>query len=295
MGLFQDLYFDIAAKAAPAAPDDYINEDGFRMCGKCHTPKERMMVDIPNIDQELIAKVFGRDRKTPCPCKCRLEEMEAQEREEKRREAAMKAERRRRQCFHTAADAACTFAVDDRAIPQVSDAMRKYAEGFKGMMEGADRYGLLLYGPVGTGKTFYAACVANALLEQGYSVELTSFSRIVNTMQGMFDDKQAYIDRLARKDLLIIDDLGVERDSEYMQEQVTNIIDARYKSGKPLIVTTNISIEEIKKPKDLTYRRMYDRLLEMCFPVKVEGKSRRRASVAENYAARQAALGLVVE
>lgn len=290
MGLFNELLNSIGEKAAPVEPEDYIGEDGFRMCGKCHTPKERRLSDVPNVPEEMLIKLFGREKKVPIMCKCRMEKVEAEEAEEKRRQQAQRILSLRHACFHTADDAASTFRADDRANPQVSDAMRRYAENFAEMQE--KNLGLLIYGPVGTGKTFYAACIANHLLEQGYSVEMTSFTRIVNTIQGLYEGKQEYIDRLARKDLLIIDDLGVERDSEFMQEQVTAIIDARYKSGRPLIITTNISLDEIKKPKNLTYRRMYDRLLEICHPVKVDGKSRRRASVMENYAERNALLGL---
>ena len=292
MGLFNQILFDIADKASPSAPDDYFNDDGIRMCGKCHTPKERLMIEMPNIDKDTIAKVFGVDRKIPHPCKCRKAQIEAENLEEERRKEAQRKERLRRDCFRSARDAACTFAVDDRTLPQVSDALQRYADGFKTMMASGDRYGLLIYGPVGTGKSFYAAAIANRLLEQGYTAAMTNFTEIVNAIMDRSVDSQQYIRNLMRKDLLIIDDLGVERDTEFVLEQITAFIDARYKSGKPLIVTTNISLEEIKKPKDLTYRRMYDRLLEMCFPIKVDGHSRRRQSVVDNYAARKETLGM---
>lgn len=297
MGIMIEVLKSIGENASPVEPEDYFREDGIRMCGKCHTPKERMIADMPNA--EIIEKAFGSRKKIPSTCKCRAEEIAAAEREEKRREAEKSLRKRRQACFHTEEDDSydctmkSTFAVDDRANGRVSDAMKRYADGFADMMRSEDKYGLLIYGPFGTGKTFFAACVANELLKQGYDVEMTSFSRVVNTIQGMREGKQDYFDRLMRKDLLIFDDLGVERDSEYMQEQVSNIIDARYKSGKPMIVTTNIGMEDIKRPKNLTYQRMYDRLLEMCYPVKVDGKSRRRTAVAANYGARSAALGFV--
>lgn len=143
-----------------------------------------------------------------------------------------------------------------------------------------------------THNTYYAACIANALIDQGVRVLMTSFPRIVNTMQGMFEGRQEYLDEVVNYPLLIIDDLGAERDSSFMMEQVFNIIDARYQIGKPLIVTTNLSIEAIKKPSDPQYKRLYDRILERCFPVKMSGISRRRKQLHDDYARRARMLGL---
>lgn len=94
------------------------------------------------------------------------------------------------------------------------------------------------------GKTYAACEVANALIDKGYPVLVTNFARITNTIQGMYEGKQDYIDSLNEFQLLVIDDLGAERESAYMQEMVYNIIDSRYRAGLPMIYTTNISIEQ---------------------------------------------------
>ena len=82
--------------------------------------------------------------------------------------------------------------------------------------------------------------------------------------------------------MLIIDDLGAERNSEYMQETVFNIIDARYRSGLPFIITTNLSIDELMSTDNIAQKRIYDRILERCYPVKVDGTSRRTESFKNN-------------
>ena len=70
--------------------------------------------------------------------------------------------------------------------------------------------GLLIWGDVGTGKSFFAGCIANALLEKGVPVLMTNFSRILNTLTGMhFEDRNQFINNLNRYSLLIIDDLGI--------------------------------------------------------------------------------------
>ena len=68
------------------------------------------------------------------------------------------------------------------------------------------------------------------------------------------------VDRLCRYPLLIIDDFGMERGTEYALEQVYNIVDSRYRSQKPLIVTTNLPLNEIRHPQDTAHARIYDRI-----------------------------------
>ena len=77
---------------------------------------------------------------------------------------------------------------------------------------------------------------------------------------------------------LILDDFGMERGTEYGLEQVYNVIDSRYRSGKPLIVTTNLTLTELQNPQDTPHARIYDRLLEMCAPVCFSGENFRRES-----------------
>ena len=87
--------------------------------------------------------------------------------------------------------------------------------------------GLLLWGPVGTGKSFIAGCIANALLDQGVPVMMTNFARLLNKLTDMcVGDRNAYIDSFNSFPLLIIDDLGVERNSEFAREQVFSVIDS---------------------------------------------------------------------
>ena len=76
-------------------------------------------------------------------------------------------------------------------------------------------------------------------------------------------------------DLLILDDLGAERGTEYALEQVFAVIDARYRSRKPLIVTTKLTLDALKHPDDLAHARIYDRILEICAPILFGGENLR--------------------
>ena len=112
---------------------------------------------------------------------------------------------------------------------------------------------------------------------------MTNFSRILNTLTGMYsDDRNQFIDSFNKYSLLIIDDLGIERSSEFTLEQVFNVIDSRYRSKKPLIVTTNLTLDELRHPKDLVRARIYDRVLERCVPLKINNQNIRELNAAAN-------------
>lgn len=112
---------------------------------------------------------------------------------------------------------------------------------------------------------------------------MTNFSRILNTLTGMYsDDRNQFIDSFNKYSLLIIDDLGIERSSEFALEQVFNVIDSRYRSKKPLIVTTNLTLDELKHSKDLARARIYDRVLERCVPLKINNQNIRELNAAAN-------------
>lgn len=257
---------------------DYIGKDGILYCGVCDTKKQTRI------------SVMQKEMTVPVMCRCEQERHDTEIAEKKEAEKLRVISKLRRECFLTDEMAGQTFAVDDQHDSRISAAMRRYAERWDEVK--VENMGLLLYGQVGTGKSFFAACIANALIDKGIPVKMTSFSRIVNEIQGLYTGRQEYLDKLTSYPLLIIDDLGAERGSDFMLEQVYAVVDARYQSGLPLIVTTNIPVGEIKEPADLKYRRIYDRILERCHPVKIDGPSRRREALKENFAKRAALLGL---
>ena len=89
------------------------------------------------------------------------------------------------------------------------------------------------------------------------------------------------VNSLDTYDLLILDDLGAERKSDFSMQNVFNVINRRWASGKPLIITTNLSIKEMKAlrtSENVQYQRIYDRIFDMCTPVCINGASRRKES-----------------
>ncbi len=131
-------------------------------------------------------------------------------------------------------------------------------------------------------------------LDRDVPVLMTNFPSILNRLTGVFaEDRAAFIASLDDYSLLVIDDLGVERNTEYAMEQMFTVIDSRYRSKKPLIVTTNLKLEEIKNPPDLAHARIYDRILERCAPVLFSGKNFREEGARATKAAAKDAPALV--
>ena len=262
--------------AEEPAPGDY-EKDGLLYCGKCHTPKE------------FRGSFLGMVKVVPCLCRCRSAKLAAEEQQRKAEKRQARIRQHRRASFLESDMQHWNFAADDGADPRIMRAAKNYVGNFTQFREQGK--GLLLYGGVGTGKTFAAACIANALIDSGRTCLMTNFARVLNTLWSI-EEKQAYIDSFNQFDLLVLDDLGAERRSEYAQEQVFNVIDARYRAKLPMIITTNLSIDEIKKPDSIGNSRIYDRVLEMCHPVEVTGKSRRRQKVAADFRSMNELLGL---
>ena len=296
-----------AAENIKKENDDYIGDDGLLYCGKCNTRK-----------QGEFSFPWGIVRPYHL-CKCETERRDREAEEHKRTQRMFKERERisflrstgrletsinelcrmicpeakkeiERICFPETAMRKWSFENDDNQNARITHAMKKYVENFPELSKTGQ--GLLLYGKVGTGKTYAAAEVANALLDKGFSVLVTNFARIANTVGGMYDGKQAYYDSLNRFALLVIDDLAAERKTEYMQEIVYNVIDSRYRAGLPMIITTNLTAEELKNPQDITNKRIFDRVMERCLPIEVTGVNRRHKATAAKFAELNGLLGL---
>lgn len=255
-----DSMKDKAAMEAVRSASDYIGEDGFMHCGVCGQRKE------------LDVSLMGRKRIVPCLCRCEVERKRLIEEQMRREEAArnvshLKSVGLTDRRFHE-----WRFDRDNGKNPKMSYAY-EYVERWPEMKE--KNIGLLITGPVGTGKSFLAGCIANALLEQEIPVMMTNFPRIFNELTNYGADKKRIIDALAGYPLLILDDLGIERNSEFALEQVYSVIDRRYCCRKPLIVTTNLTTEEMEHA-DLEHQRIYSRIFEMCIPVSCIGENIRK-------------------
>ena len=258
----ENVILQINARALPKQ-ETYVSEDGLRYCGNCHTPVQcRVMM-------------WGTMRTVHCLCQCQKEALQRRKEAEEAR-TRMEAVQRLKSAGiqeKLLRDWRFEDAEDTESIRWA----RKYVDHWEQVRE--ENLGLLLWGDVGTGKTFVAACIANALLEKGIPVLMTNFTKILNQAGSLYSEERVqYFASFHRYPLLIIDDLGMERCTEYAKEQVYAVIDERYKANLPLIVTSNLTINEIRHPANLADARIYSRILAMCTPIHVHDDDRRRPS-----------------
>lgn len=254
-----------------ATPEDYINlENGLKYCGKCHTPKEAFFPE---------GMRFGERDRHPILCQCAAEERERQEAQQREFERRNHIAQLRSNAFWDIPTAAWRFENATLTPPacQGPPICREV-----GRVSGG-RHCLLLFGDVGTGKSYAAGCIANLLIDQQVSVAFVPMSDVVNRMQGSFGtDRDNYMKRLMRPDLLMLDDLGAERNTSFGKERVFDVVNRRLLTGKPMIVTTNIPLTAMKNAVDLDDRRIYDRLRQVCMPIQFSGVSFRKGLAAEN-------------
>lgn len=278
MNSMESLLDVVAANADANAETDseYIAEDGLLHCKVCHGKR-----------QTIITPPFegAKPRTVRCWCKCPTE-YDVLRQQEKRDEII----RNREICFRNFPTfKGWTFDKADNRQPELMQAAREYAEQF----DECRKYGqgLLFYGDVGTGKSLTAACIANALIDKGYRPKMTSLSIEADNVWAA-ENKAAYIHSLCKYDVLILDDLGVERQTPYMQEMVYKIVNARAVQGGPVIVTTNLTKDEMGKPAEIGNQRIYSRLLQRCMTVKVVGNDRRMEDGVANRKAMQQQFGI---
>ena len=256
----ENMNMDYEGVAVP----DYYGEDGLLHCGVCHEAKEAYLPE----GKEWLGRTTH-----PRMCLRDRTEYERQKKHAKQQEHEQEVSRLRARCFTDKYMYNWTFENDNGLNPKMKN-VKEYVLDWE--TNEKENCGLLLWGGVGTGKSYIAGCIANALVEQEISVQMTNFATILNDLNSHYTDRNEYIQSLCRNRLLIIDDFGMERGTDYGLEQVYNVIDARYRSNKPLIITTNLTLNEMQNETNIARKRIYDRVLVMCMPMQIQGTHMRK-------------------
>ena len=234
---------------------------------------------------------LGMAKKVCCPCACEKAKREKEEQE--RRIKELEWERRRNKKYSLMDEKARSATFERLTVTEDNKkyilAAKQYCEQWE--MNKRENNGLLFYGKTGRGKTTLACCIANRLLDMGVAVKAMSINDMIQRIKDSFDNygndgETELKGEIKRAEMLILDDLGAERKTDWSAALVYEIIDARYRSCKPTIITTNLTISALREhlTDSAGVARAYDRLIEILSPVEFKGDNfRQRISEKKNY------------
>lgn len=263
--LLNDMFNAIGtAEHIPLSEGDFIGPEGMVHCGVCREAKEWR---LPNGHYVPALCYCGRKRRA-------AEEQRKLEADEMQRVRELSTYSMMDERLKAATFATMTVREDSKKPIAIA---KRYVDRFDEVSKG-DLNGLLFYGPTGTGKSFLAACVANALMERRVPVLMTS---IIKLTSATIDEVNEAARHMRRARVLILDDLGAERGTDFKLEQVYNIIDDRCNGKRPMIVTTNLSMEQMKNAGGMRYNSIWERVRSMCYPVRMDGESWRKQKTLE--------------
>ena len=253
---------------------DYVADDGLLHCGKCKEAKQRYYN----------GRLIGRQ------CKCVRDAVNAKIKEIEKEKAKEKIAALKKASLMTGilADARFNKCKRTKFNERNLDICKRYVEKFDELKKA--NQGLLFWGAVGTGKSYAAACIANELIDKGHSVVMTSLVRLIDMSQD--DNFDVILRRMLNCDLVILDDFGAERDTSFALEKAYYVIESRHRQGKPMIVTTNLLLEDMRNVDDERYARTYDRVLDVCYPMQWTGPSWRKVQAKDKFAGFEETLGL---
>lgn len=223
----------------------------------------------------------------PEPCSCPEAQQEYKHKQE--REAAARAILNFKESGMSRRHVLNTFesfreTPNNREAKQIA---QKYVEDFHELLpkDASDpgRNGLFITGGVGVGKTHLVSAIANALLAKGYRVICMTMIDLLDRIKKAYDygeiSEGEVLELYETVDLLIIDDLGKERVTEWGSSKIYTIINGRYERLMPTIVTTNYGDDELVSkltPPNgdrITAEATIDRLCEMCKGIVMSGDS----------------------
>ena len=255
-----------------------------KYCGKSY--RELNDSEIPGFFPESIKALM----KWVPVCEC-LEQVKIKEMEEAERKRQAECRANRVKKFKDISVIDTKFLQSTFENAEITPAIRMAKKYTKAFLDGK-KFGLFLYGKVGTGKTYASACIANELMTNDKAVMSINLGLYLNKVSREWGEAEKdVLEKVQQCDILIVDDMGVEQVPEWLKDKVFNLIDARYRSEKSIIITTNLQLDntnlndkQIESKLSIQSRfgsRVADRIKEMCYQYEVVGESKRKFNFEE--------------
>ena len=245
---------EISAKAGEKMQYNtfYLDDKGLRRCKVCKRKLETL-INIPSLG------VF--DKKVNCVCDCGKAQRDAYRAEAKRIERAN--ETSADKVFSVPEYASMTFSSDRAPKSENSILCRRWVAHYDANRAKGNLKWLFLYGKHGTGKTFYAACIANAMAARGYVVKLVTASEIVSKLINAYDKSSVYSE-CKRCELLIIEDFDVDNSAA---DALFTIINNRHRNNQATILTSGMTTEQTVNANNASIGRIMQIIWDRCYPI----------------------------
>ena len=244
-------------------------------------PTEELKVTYCSTCGEPISKIInllGKTRIVPVTCNCKVKELE-------KFNAKLEYNKKKDTLDRVFGTRLSTKNTKDISFEKWNDSLGnielkalgyRYCNHFEKNLKG--NIGFALSGNAGVGKSFLSLCIAKEIEKKGYTVLSITINDILDKLKESFNSSNREIQlnkmliAINSADLLILDDLGVETPSLWVNSVMYRIIDSRYMNSKPLIITTNL--EDFNRYDEAG--RINSRIAEMCKPIKIKGDDIRR-------------------
>ena len=234
--------------------DDFKGEHGLYVCGTCKKPKQLLVDGL----------------KAYTPCDCDAENFEKHKKNLHVEDANKMIEKNRLYAFPYPNMRNINFEESNDQSLQVS-AFIDYAESFGDKIKSG--LGLLITGASGTGKTYYSVCIANKIIDNGFTVKFLDIDSIARYELDMGELHEV----LDSFDLVVIDNFGFSEYDRTRSELCESIISHRYQARKSMIVNSNVDIYEmIKNTDEETVEFItFEKIFELCTPIILRTKKRK--------------------
>lgn len=241
----------------------YLDDKGLRRCTVCKRKLETL-ISIPSLG------LF--DDKKNCVCDCGKAQRDAYREEAKRINRASKI--RVSDVFSEPEYAEMIFSKDNDPKSESSLLCRRWVAHYDANKDKGDLKWLFFYGGHGTGKTFYAACIANTMAAKGYPVKMVTASELANRISKAYD-KAAIYTEYSQYELVIIEDIDV---SDEEADLIFPIINNRNrdKRNRSMILTSNMTTEQTVGSHGASIDRIMNVIWEKSFPIEFSGENRRK-------------------
>lgn len=228
-------------------------------------------------------EILGRKRVVQPRCKCEIDRHMGSVKKAQEYEIKRQIEQKFNISNLGQRFAECTF--ETFQFRPGTEKMSKNARAYVDHFDNMDSEGLLIWGVPGNGKSHVAAAIAHAIKAREKTVVFQTVPELLERIRSTFNSKQKstekeIMDALLHCDLLILDDIGSEKISDWVLDVMFRIVDGRYRQKRPIIYTTNLNPKELENQLN---KRIYDRMVETSIIIENEGTSYRRVIAQKRF------------